>query len=210
MTEAKVTHWDTAYRDKSEAQLSWQEAEPAVSLDLIDSIGLSASSSVIDIGGGTSRLAGALLAQGLSDVTVLDLSQVALDMARNSLGQAGETVTWVCADITSWSTDRQYDLWHDRAVFHFLVDASERAAYLDKLANTVRGGHAIIATFALDGPETCSGLPVARYSPTDLAGLLGRDFKLLTHRDHRHQTSWGRSQSFQFSLFQRRPVSVSG
>ena len=204
MTADRKTHWDIVYGEKSEAQLSWHQDDPAVSLDLIGLAGVTAESSVIDIGGGTSRLAGALLEKGLRDVTVLDLSQVALDAARDRLGPAGDSVTWIAADITQWTPDRQYDLWHDRAVFHFLVDAAERAAYLERLAQGVAiGGHAIIATFAPDGPETCSGLPVARYSPDDLAALLQDRFDLLAHRHHLHQTPWGKGQPFQFSLFRR-------
>ncbi|SNR60468.1 class I SAM-dependent methyltransferase [Puniceibacterium sediminis] len=204
MTVDRKTHWDTVYDQKSEAQLSWHQAEAKLSLELIAMAGVTAASSVIDIGGGTSRLAAALLSMGLRDVTVLDLSQVALNTARDQLGQPGQSVTWIPADITSWTPDRQYDLWHDRAVFHFLVDAPERAAYLDSLARGLgNGGHAIIATFAPDGPETCSGFPVARYSPTDLAEVLGEGFELVAHRPHLHQTPWGKTQSFQFSLFRR-------
>lgn len=205
MTIDRKAHWDNVYGEKSEAQLSWHQDDPGVSLELIAMTGLTSVSSVIDIGGGTSRLASALLAMGLNDVTVLDLSQVALDAARDRLGQAGETVTWISADITSWVPDRPYDLWHDRAVFHFLVDRSERAAYLKNLERGVGiGGHAIIATFAPDGPETCSGLPVARYSPGDLAELLEENFELVAERHPLHHTPSGKSQSFQFSLFRRR------
>ena len=204
MTVDRKAHWDTVYGEKSEAQLSWHQEDPRVSLELIEMAGATANSSVIDVGGGTSRLADALLAMGLSDITVLDLSQVALDVARDRLGRAGETVKWISTDITTWDADRKYDLWHDRAVFHFLVEAAERAAYLDRLARGVGiGGHAIIATFAPDGPETCSGLPVARYSPGDLAELLGDSFEPVAHRHHLHQTPWGKSQSFQFGLFRR-------
>lgn len=204
MTVGRKTHWDTVYGEKSDAQLSWHQDDPRVSLELIEMAGVTANSSVIDIGGGTSRLAGALLGRGLHDVTVLDLSKVALDVARERLGEAGETVTWVTADITSWTPDRQFDLWHDRAVFHFLVNAADRATYLESLTRGVKiGGHAIIATFAPDGPETCSGLPVARYSPGELAALLGENFAPVAHRHHLHRTPSGKGQSFQFSLLRR-------
>ncbi|GGE76766.1 class I SAM-dependent methyltransferase [Stappia taiwanensis] len=204
MTDKKREHWDTVYDQKSETQLSWHQEEAQLSLELAKLAGISATSSAIDIGGGTSRFAGTLLDLGLRDVTVLDLSQVALDAARQRLGQAGDAVSWIAADITAWSPDRHYDFWHDRAVFHFLVDAKDRAAYLNSLAKgLVVGGHAMIATFAPDGPETCSGLPVARYSPEGLAEVLGERFALVAHRHHLHQTPWGKPQSFQFSLFRR-------
>lgn len=204
MTDKRQAHWDTVYDQKSETQLSWHQEEAQLSLELARLAGLSATSSAIDIGGGTSRFAGALLDLGLRDITVLDLSRVALDAARQRLGHPGNAVTWIAADITAWPPDRQYDFWHDRAVFHFLVDAEDRAAYLNSLAKGLDvGGHAMIATFAPDGPETCSGLPVARYSPEDLAKVLGERFALVAHRHHLHQTPWGKPQSFQFSLFRR-------
>ncbi len=204
MTVERKEHWDVVYGEKSEAQLSWYQDDPRLSLELIEMSGATANSSVIDIGGGTSRLASSILAMGLHDITVLDLSQVALDIARNRLGQACETVKWISADITSWVPDRHYDLWHDRAVFHFLVDPAEQAAYLKSLRRGVSvGGHVIIATFAPDGPEKCSGLQVARYSPSDLSRLMQESFELIAHRHHLHQTPLGKRQSFQFSLFRR-------
>ncbi|GAB4511050.1 MAG: class I SAM-dependent methyltransferase [Roseibium sp.] len=204
MTTDRKTHWNAVYGAKTEAELSWHQDEPTASLELIETAGITPASSVIDVGGGTSCLVDSLVARGFRDVTVLDLSQVALDKVRDRLGGAGETVTFIASDITSRVTDRRYDLWHDRAVFHFLVDAPERAAYLDSLARALDiGGHAVIATFAADGPETCSGLPVARYSPEDLAAVLGDRFELVAHRHQLHQTPWGKGQSFQFSLFRR-------
>ncbi|OIQ75822.1 trans-aconitate 2-methyltransferase [mine drainage metagenome] len=133
MTNDRKAHWDNIYDQKSEGQLSWHQDKATVSLELTELSGVTAASSNIDIGGGTSHYVGALLDMGLQDVTVLDLSQVAVDAARERLGQVGEAVTWISADITSWAPDRHFDLWHDRAVFHFLVDASERAAYLNSL-----------------------------------------------------------------------------
>lgn len=161
---------------------------------------------MIDIGGGTSRLAAALLARGLRDVTVLDLSQAALDAARARLGTGGDGVTWIAADVTRWTPTRRYDLWHDRAAFHFLVDPADRAAYLVRLDRAlVPGGHALIATFALDGPERCSGLPVVRYSPETLAQVLGPRFTPVARRLHDHLTPRGALQKFQFSLFRKAP-----
>jgi len=204
MTVDLKTHWDSVYREKPEDSLTWHQDCPSTSLELINMIGLTPASSAIDVGGGTSRLAASLLADGLRDVTVLDISGVALENARLQLGDTGNTVTWIQTDITGWVPDRQYDLWHDRAVFHFLVDARDRVTYLASLRKGLRiGGYAIITTFAPDGPEKCSGLPVVRYSPTGLGTVLGDGFELVAHRDEMHQTPAGRTQAFQFSLFRR-------
>jgi trans-aconitate methyltransferase len=200
----KSDHWDGIYGRKAEAELSWHEDDPAHSLALLRQAGLAPDSAVIDIGAGTSRLADSLLAAGLRDITLLDLSQAALAVTRARLGDAGATLHWVAADVATWRPDRLYDLWHDRAVFHFLVDPAARAAYVQRLSLALRpGGHAVIATFAPDGPESCSGLPVQRYSPEGLAQTLGAGFALLDSRLHRHLTPAGRPQSFQYSLLRK-------
>lgn len=204
MSVDRKEHWDTVYGKTPETRLSWHQDDPAASLNLIRMAGITADASVIDIGGGMSRFTDTVLAMGLRDVTVLDLSHVALDAARDRLGSSGRSVTWLCQDITSWSPTRTYDLWHDRAVFHFLTAPSDRAAYIENLARAVRiDGHAIIATFAPDGPERCSGLPVARYSPEDIAALLAEGFVLVAHRRHLHVTPKGTQQAFQYSLLRR-------
>ncbi len=204
MSQDRKKHWDDIYSHKSESQLSWHQENPSISLELLREAGLNSTSSLIDIGGGTSRVIDCLVEQGLSDLSVLDLSQIALNAARQRLGERGEMVNWIVADITVWSPTRDYDFWHDRAVFHFLVNPQDRGAYIDRLAQCVRpGGHAVIATFALDGPRTCSGLPIVRYSPRSLADALGPDFELLTHRIRIHRTPSGSPQSFQFSLLRK-------
>ena len=204
MNEDRKSHWNAVYGQKAETQLSWYQDHPSISLELAEIAGVTSTSSVIDIGAGTSRFVDCLIEKGLQDVSVLDLSQVALDVARKRLGKRAEVVEWIASNITDWFPTRDYDLWHDRAVFHFLVDPTDRAAYVDRLTRCVRpGGHAIIATFALDGPLTCSGLPVVRYSPESLAETLGGEFSLLTQRFCQHHTPSGKSQSFQFSLFKK-------
>lgn len=198
-------HWDTIYGQKSEAELSWHQDDPSVSLELMQEAGLTAKSAVIDIGAGTSRVVDRLLALGLHDITVLDLSRNALATARDRLGDDGKTVNWIVADVTRWETSRTFDVWHDRAVFHFLIDPADRVSYVEQLSRSLgTDGHAVIATFALDGPEKCSGLDVVRYSPESLSETLGSGFELLTHRSHTHHTPWGRPQSFQYSLFRKR------
>ena len=205
MKEDRRNHWENAYGKKTDTQLSWHQNMPAVSLELIELAGVCPTSAVIDIGGGTSRLAACLIERGVTDVTVLDLSRTALDKNKRRLGAAGKTVNWVAADITIWEPHRQYDVWHDRAVFHFLVKPRDRSAYLDRLAGCLKpGGHAVIATFALDGPEKCSGLPVARYSPDSLSRTLGDGYERLAHRFQLHETPWGSQQSFQYSLFRKK------
>lgn len=204
MSDARKDHWNGIYGRKAETELSWFQDDPTISLELAELAGVTPASRVIDIGGGVSRVTDALLARGLHDLSVLDLSETALGTLRARLGPQGRDVTFIAADVTTWSPDGVYDLWHDRAVFHFLVEPADRAAYLDRLSRALRpGGHAIIATFAPDGPESCSGLPVVRYSPADLAETLGPGYALVTHRAQHHRTPAGVSQSFQFSLFRK-------
>lgn len=197
-------HWNAVYSRKEEDQLSWHQSDPSVSLELMQQVGLSTATSVIDVGAGTSRVVDALIFKGLTSLSVLDLSEAALDATRSRLGTNGNTVTYVAADVTLWRPTRTFDIWHDRAVFHFLVDPEDHAEYIECLfCGLATGGHAIIATFAADGPQTCSGLPVARYSPQLLAETLGERFELIDHRFQSHNTPWGHPQSFQYSVFRR-------
>jgi 2-polyprenyl-3-methyl-5-hydroxy-6-metoxy-1,4-benzoquinol methylase len=200
----RQAHWQNVYKEKGEYQVSWFQDRPAVSLELIEAIGAQANSGIIDIGGGASRLVDALLDRGYRDVTVLDLSESATSIAKTRLGDAAAAAKWIVADVTQWEPQRQYDLWHDRAAFHFLTEASDRAAYIDRLSKALRpGGHAIIGTFALDGPERCSGLPVVRYDAAQLSATLPRCFALVERRRDDHKTPWGAIQHFQFSVFKR-------
>lgn len=197
-------HWNDVYSNKSEAELSWHQDDPSIALDLMKKAGLTTESTVIDIGAGTSRLIERLLDLGLDNLSALDLSESALAAVRVRLGDRERAVKWIVSDITGWEPTQTYDIWHDRAVFHLLVAPQDRIAYSQRLSRSVApGGHAIIATFARDGPEKCSGLPVARYSPTSLAETLGASFTLVTHQFHLHHTPWGTEQSFQYSLFRK-------
>jgi len=202
--ESRKSHWEKAYADKGEAGVSWFEDRPEVSLELIAQVGGTPETSLIDIGGGASRLVDVLVADRWRSVTVLDLSQTALDAAKARLGDAAAQVQWIAADVTEWQPTAAYDIWHDRAAFHFLVEQAQRSAYVERLAKAVMpGGHAIIATFAPDGPERCSGLPVVRYDAASLASVIGPAFELVEERRHLHTTPWGSTQSFQFSVFRR-------
>ena len=202
----RQAHWENVYTTKSENEVSWFQQRPAPSLDLIVQAGATRESAIIDIGGGASRLVDNLVEQGFEDVTVLDLSAAALAAARSRLesrlGTGAQRVSWIVADATNWEPARAYDIWHDRAAFHFLTDAGDRAAYIARLGRGLRiGGHAIIATFALDGPEKCSGLPVARYDSAGLGRTLGAAFELIHTERHEHATPWDSRQNFQFSVF---------
>jgi len=198
-------HWQSVYLTRSEQQVSWTQQDPEPSLSLIEKFAGGRRASIIDIGGGASRLVDALCQRGYEAVTVLDLSQAALDAAKQRLGAEATNVQWIAADITQWRPPAAFDIWHDRAAFHFLVEADDREAYLKSLHMGVRtGGHAIIATFALDGPEKCSGLPVQRYNPESLAKTVGPSFELIAQERHHHTTPWGAMQSFQFSVLRRR------
>jgi SAM-dependent methyltransferase len=203
--KGRQAHWEGVYTEKGENEVSWFQENPAPSLELIAQVGATASA-IIDIGGGASRLVDNLVERGFEDVTVLDLSEAALEAAKARLGYRAAQVHWLVADATVWEPLKAYDIWHDRAAFHFLTEDHDRAAYVARLEGALKvGGYAIIATFALDGPERCSGLPVVRYDPVCLGKALGRTFQLVDTRQHTHATPWGTDQSFQFSVFRHRP-----
>jgi trans-aconitate methyltransferase len=203
-SESRQAHWEKVYTNKSENEVSWFQENPAPSLELIAQIGATARSAIIDIGGGASRLVDNLSDKGFQDITVLDLSAAALDAAKARLGVRAHQVRWIVADATIWEPVKPYDIWHDRAAFHFLTDEKERHAYILRLKHGLKtGGYAIIATFAPDGPEKCSGLPVARYDSVSLGRTLGPMFRLVHSLRHEHATPWGSQQAFQFSAFRR-------
>lgn len=200
-------HWNGVYGARSEDELTWFEATPALSLELVR-VHLQPGEPFIDIGAGASRLVDVLLEEGFGPLTVLDLSGAALAVSRQRLGARGDDVAWIEADITTWEPDRPYAIWHDRAVFHFLTEAEDRAGYARALSGALRaGGIAIVATFADDGPEKCSGLPVVRYAPEALAQELDRllpsRFEVLDARRHMHVTPKGNRQRFQYSVFRK-------
>lgn len=200
----RASHWDNVYTTKAENEVSWFQESPAISLRLIREAGASAGSRIIDIGGGASHLVDTLLQAGFRALSVLDISASALDTARHRLGVQAGQVEWIVGDVTRWRPDKTYDVWHDRAAFHFLTEAADRSAYVERLRFSVAPeGAVIIGTFALDGPEKCSGLPVQRYSPATLAEALGPSFVLAGSHSETHRTPWGSTQSFQFSRFRR-------
>ncbi|WP_127902430.1 class I SAM-dependent methyltransferase [Solirhodobacter olei] len=196
-------HWERIYREKPAASLSWHEAIPRVSLDLIEATSIPKDAWIVDIGGGASRLADGLVAAGYSNLTVLDLSATALAQSRSRIGREAP-VEWVVADVLQWEPTHRYALWHDRAVFHFLTAPEDRASYRDVMLNAIRpGGYAIVGTFAPDGPERCSGLPVVRYDAKALMDVFGMDFALRRSIRHEHVTPAGTVQNFHFGTLQR-------
>jgi trans-aconitate methyltransferase len=205
MSEASAKdHWEAVYTTRDEAGVSWFQDSPSPSFELIERLKPTRDTQVIDIGGGASRLVDALLERGFRHPTVLDISQAALDLACLRLGRRASLARWIVEDVREWEPSRRFDIWHDRAAFHFLVEASDRAAYVARLTRALKpGGHAIIATFAPDGPEKCSGLPVYRTDAKGLAQELGEAFTLVDTQAHDHVTPNHSSQRFQFSVFQR-------
>lgn len=197
-------HWNSVYTSKSETEVSWYQAQPLRSLDMIRAVAAGGHPSLVDIGGGTSLLVDALLADGFADLTVLDIAEAALASSHARQGERASAVTWIAADVTRWQPARTWDIWHDRAAFHFLTDRGEQEAYLAALrAATHPGSAAIVSCFALDGPERCSGLPVQRYSPEGLAERFGPRFRLETGGQDIHRTPGGNGQRFTYAVLRR-------
>lgn len=209
---SRQDHWDTVYASKDPAAVSWYRPQLEQSLRWIDGCALDPSAHLVDIGGGASTLVDDLLQRGFERLAVLDLSARALERSQARLGARAEAVRWIVGDATArWFDDASVDLWHDRAVFHFLTAPEDRDAYLEQVRRVVRtGGYALLATFAPDGPERCSGLPVVRYAPDALAAALGAGFTLLDSAHEVHQTPWGSAQSFTYALCQRSSDSAAG
>ncbi|MEI6757140.1 MAG: class I SAM-dependent methyltransferase [Chlorobium sp.] len=198
-------HWEKVYATKPADAVSWYQEHADLSLRLVREAGLPLGASIIDVGGGASTLVDDLLREGYSSLTVLDLSASALSQAKVRLGERAENVTWIEANITDITLPAHaYDLWHDRAVFHFLTTEQERKAYLSLLLRAVKPeGQLIIATFAEDGPLQCSGLPVRRYSLSELQAELGKAFTLVKHEREEHHTPAGAAQKFIYCHFKR-------
>jgi len=197
-------HWQRIYTTRHSTQVGWYEPDPTTSRRLIAAAVTDGAASVIDIGGGASLLVDRLLDAGVPRVAVLDISEAGLDAARQRLGERADGVEWIVGDVTTLGTVGTFDVWHDRAVFHFLLDAEARARYVALSERTVgQGGHAIMATFAADGPERCSGLPVVRFGPHDLERECGPGWRLCTSERHLHTTPGGMGQWFTYGTFRR-------
>jgi SAM-dependent methyltransferase len=197
-------HWEHVFETKGQEEVSWFEALPEMSLRLLEAAGLNEDTCVLDVGGGDSRLVDYLAARGLNCLAVLDVSGAALARARMRLGVRAAIPTWLEADVAGEWTLKPMDIWHDRAVFHFLTSADDRQRYRLHLLQTLKpGGSAIVATFSLEGPDRCSGLPVQRYSPDTLAAELGPELAMIEALPYIHTTPWGSRQSFVYCRFKR-------
>lgn len=199
-------HWEQIYATRPSDTLSWYQPSPAPSLEMLEAAGVVSSDALVDVGGGTSLLVDELLARGYDDLSVLDVSEAALDQAKGRLGERSGAIHWIRQDITSWHPERRYRVWHDRAVLHFLVTPDEQQAYVACLREAILpGGRVVIATFAPDGPEQCSGLPVLRNDPNGIASLLGPTFELLATTRQVHRTPAGGEQAFSWAAFSALP-----
>lgn len=198
----RSAHWEQVYRTKGPDQVSWFQAEALLSRALIEQAAPDRTASIIDVGAGASTLVDGLLGAGYQHITVVDLSSAALALTQRRLGDAAASVVWHEADVlTAELPGQHFDVWHDRAVFHFLVDSADRARYVEQVRRAVRpGGIVLVATFAEDGPTRCSGLDVARYSPAALHAQFGAEFELLESRREVHTTPSGASQAFTYCV----------
>jgi SAM-dependent methyltransferase len=201
-----TSHWEGVYRQKSASEVSWYQPHLKQSLLLISEAELPTAASIVDVGGGASTLVDDLLARGFTDLTVIDLATSALVQSKKRLGDHANGVRWIAGDATTdLLATESVDLWHDRAVFHFLTNEARRRAYIQQVERCVRPGKfVVLSTFAPEGPERCSGLPVARYSPDELADSLGAAFEKRAEARERHTSPSGAAQSFSYVLCRRR------
>jgi trans-aconitate methyltransferase len=198
-----AAHWEAAYA-QGDGTRSWFEKHPDTSLRMLDSAGVLAADALIDVGAGASPLTGALLDRGFRDLTVLDISAAAMQHARDRLGPRADQVNWLTADVLSWRPQRHYQAWHDRAAYHFLTNDEHRRQYRHTLNTaTTPGAVAVFGCFAPDGPQHCSGLPVARYSPAQLARQIGTNWLLTSQDREEHTTPAGTTQPFTWIALRR-------
>ncbi|MCA9398677.1 MAG: class I SAM-dependent methyltransferase [Candidatus Omnitrophica bacterium] len=205
MSFNRKDHWEKVYTQKSPLEVSWYQAHPVISLDLIVSTEIDLSARIIDVGAGASVLVDKLLEAGYKDITVLDISSKAIDHAKERLGNRAEQIMWLITDITEFEPSQQYDLWHDRAVFHFLTDTIDRREYIGVLKKSLKpGGHLILSAFSLEGPPKCSGLQVERYDIEKMQGELGDDFEFIASKRESHATPWQAKQEFIYCHFKKK------
>lgn len=197
-------HWENIYSNKKLEEVSWYQPTPETSLKFITEMDLPKNAAIIDVGGGDSFLVDNLLKLGYTNISVLDISGGALKRAKERLGKEAERVSWIEADASEFQPDKQYDLWHDRAAFHFLTDEDKIGSYLKTLENSVKpGGHVVLGTFSDKGPDKCSGIVIRKYSTEELGSLLSNDFEKLKCMNLDHHTPWDSVQNFSFCSFRK-------
>lgn len=208
MKEQVIQHWNTIYSEKQPHEVSWTQEVPKTSLDFIAQFNVPKTASIIDIGGGDSKLIDFLLAEGYQDLTVLDISERALEKAKARLGDKAQLVKWIVSDITDFKPVAKYDVWHDRATFHFLTTVNEINQYLT-IAQTSVKGYLTIGTFSENGPDKCSGLPIKKYNETDLTTQLENRFEKIKCITEDHITPFNTKQNFLFCSFQAKGNQLS-
>lgn len=195
-------HWENVYADKSPLEVSWYQKQPEISLHLIQNASADNNAAIIDVGGGASTLVDHLQANGYKNIAVLDISEAALKHAQQRLGSTSNDIEWIICDITEYRPSHPVDIWHDRAVFHFLTDEIDRKKYIKALkASLAPGGHLIIAAFAIGGPTRCSGLDIVQYDADKMQAELGADFQLIEQHSETHTTPANASQAFTYYKF---------
>jgi len=199
------SHWENIYSTKEFKETSWFQEKPEISLNIIQSLGLSKKAQIIDIGGGNSFLADHLLELGYRNISVLDISETAIEKAKERLGEKSEQVNWICSDVTEYNFEQEFEVWHDRAAFHFLTENRQVESYISKLKTSLRsGGYFILGTFSENGPDKCSGIEIRKYSSKDLQELFEKDFEIVRLENLDHKTPWDAVQNFTFGLFRKK------
>lgn len=203
MNTQRKTHWETIYETKTPEQVSWTQDVPNTSLAFIHAMGIQKNAQIIDVGGGDSKLVDCLLDEGFENITVLDISSKALDRAKKRLGVKAEKVNWVACDVTTYQPDRTFDVWHDRAAFHFLTTKEDKDSYVNLVSSYVNG-YLVIGTFSDDGPKKCSGLDIQQYNKDTLNDVFENQFELIDYKTEDHQTPFDTTQNFLFCSFRKR------
>jgi len=200
----KATYWNDIYNRKSETEVSWYQKKPTKSLELIKEFKLPNDAKIIDVGGGDSHLTDVLLDAGFKNINILDISERSLEKLKIRLGEKGKSLNYIASDVTQFNPTEKYDLWHDRATFHFLTNLGDVETYLKIASNSlVAGGFLIISTFSKSGPESCSGLKITQYSQDDLKNLFGKYFQNIKCFEDTHKTPWGSDQNFVYCGFKK-------
>ena len=211
MDESKKTHWEQIYSSKAPNEVSWFQSTSRNSAELIEETGVKRVEQIIDVGGGASTLVDDLLDHGFKNISILDISSTALEHSKHRLGDRATLIEWLVYDIRTFRSTARFSVWHDRAVFHFLTDPLDRKAYMSVLNSALRpGGHVVIATFAIDGPQKCSGLEIVQYSTETLSREFGAEFELQKSRTETHQTPWNSEQKFIYCVFKKTTGVVRG